>query len=160
MKELLITYLTYAAHQVQVEFEKRLKNYGCSWPQALTIGFIKKFNENNKTVNQKDIAEAYGIKGPSVTSLIKTMEKNGFITRVKNKNDARSYDVFLTEKGEEVFHQVKKAFFEYDGEFSKKLSDDSKIAESFRQIEDKKEFLRLMKIVTENPPPDSMKIDR
>ena len=99
--------------------------------------------------NQKDIAEAYGIKGPSVTSLIKTMEKNGFITRVKNKNDARSYDVFLTEKGEEVFHQVKKAFFEYDGEFSKKLSD-----------EDKKEFLRLMKIVTENPPPDSMKIDR
>ena len=58
MKELLITYLTYAAHQVQVEFEKRLKNYGCSWPQALTIGFIKKFNENNKTVNQKDIAEA------------------------------------------------------------------------------------------------------
>ena len=149
MKELLITYLTYAAHQVQVEFEKRLKNYGCSWPQALTIGFIKKFNENNKTVNQKDIAEAYGIKGPSVTSLIKTMEKNGFITRVKNKNDARSYDVFLTEKAEEVFHQVKKAFFEYDGEFSKKLSD-----------EDKKEFLRLMKIVTENPPPDSMKIDR
>ena len=149
MKELLITYLTYAAHQVQVEFEKRLKNYGCSRPQALTIGFIKKFNENNKTVNQKDIAEAYGIKGPSVTSLIKTMEKNGFITRVKNKNDARSYDVFLTEKGEEVFHQVKKAFFEYDGEFSKKLSD-----------EDKKEFLRLMKIVTENPPPDSMKIDR
>ena len=99
--------------------------------------------------NQKDIAEAYGIKGPSVTSLIKTMEKNGFITRVKNKNDARSYDVFLTEKGEEVFHQVKKAFFEYDGEFSKKLSD-----------EDKKEFLRLVKIVTENPPPDSMKIDR
>ena len=100
MKELLITYLTYAAHQVQVEFEKRLKNYGCSWPQALTIGFIKKFSEKNKTVNQKDIAEAYGIKGPSVTSLIKTMEKNGFITRVKNKNDARSYDVFLTEKGE------------------------------------------------------------
>ena len=149
MKELLITYLTYAAHQVQVEFEKRLKNYGCSWPQALTIGFIKKFSEKNKTVNQKDIAEAYGIKGPSVTSLIKTMEKNGFITRVKNKNDARSYDVFLTEKGEEVFHQAKKAFFEYDGEFSKKLSD-----------EDKKEFLRLMKIVTENPPPDSMKIDR
>ena len=149
MKELLITYLTYAAHQVQVEFEKRLKNYGCSWPQALTIGFIKKFSEKNKTVNQKDIAEAYGIKGPSVTSLIKTMEKNGFITRVKNKNDARSYDVFLTEKGEEVFHHVKKAFFEYDGEFSKKLSD-----------EDKKEFLRLMKIVTENPPPDSMKIDR
>ena len=100
MKELLITYLTYAAQQVKVEFEKILKNYGCSWPQALTIGFIKKFNENNKTVNQKDIAEAYGIKGPSVTSLIKTMEKNGFITRVKNKNDARSYDVFLTEKGE------------------------------------------------------------
>ena len=149
MKELLITYLTYAAHQVQVEFEKRLKNYGCSWPQALTIGFIKKFSEKNKTVNQKDIAEAYGIKGPSVTSLIKTMEKNGFITRVKNKNDARSYDVFLTEKGEEVFHQVKKAFFEYDGEFSKKLSN-----------ENKKEFKRLMKIVTENPPPDSMKIDR
>ena len=27
---------------------------GGSWPQALTIGFIKKFNENNKTVNQKD----------------------------------------------------------------------------------------------------------
>ena len=149
MKELLITYLTYAAHQVQVEFEKRLKNYGCSWPQALTIGFIKKFSEKNKTVNQKDIAEAYGIKGPSVTSLIKTMEKNGFITRVKNKNYARRYELFLTEKGEEVFQQVKKAFLKYDGEFSKKLSD-----------EDKKEFLRLMKIVTENPPPDSMKIDR
>ena len=89
--------------------------------------------------NQKDIAEAYGIKGPSVTSLIKTMEKNGFITRVKNKNDARSYDVFLTEKGEEVFHQVKKAFFEYDGEFSKKLSD-----------EDKKEFLRLCELIRKN----------
>ena len=137
MKELLITYLTYAAHQVQVEFEKRLKNYGCSWPQALTIGFIKKFSEKNKTVNQKDIAEAYGIKGPSVTSLIKTMEKNGFITRVKNKNDARSYDVFLTEKGEEVFHQVKKAFFEYDGEFSKKLSDEDKKEEEIAEINNK-----------------------
>lgn len=48
MKELLITYLTYAAHQVQVEFEKRLKNYGCSWPQALTIGFIKSLVRKTK----------------------------------------------------------------------------------------------------------------
>ncbi len=77
------------------------------------------------------------------------MEKNGFITRIKNKNDARSYDVFLTEKGEEIFYQVKKAFFEYNKEFCKNLSD-----------EDEKEFLRLMKIITKNPPPDSMKIDR
>ena len=117
MKELLITYLTYAAHQVQVEFEKRLKNYGCSWPQALTIGFIKKFNENNKTVNQKDIAEAYGIKGPSVTSLIKTMEKNGFITRVKNKNDARSYDVFL--RARKFFIRLKKLFLNMMGNLVK-----------------------------------------
>ena len=72
----------------------------------------------------------------------------GLITRVKNKNDARSYDVFLTERARKFFIRLKK-LFEYDGEFSKKLSD-----------EDKKEFLRLMKIVTENPPPDSMKIDR
>lgn len=136
-KDLLITYLTYAAHQVQVEFDKRLKEYGCNWPQGLTIGFIQKYTEQNGSVNQKDIAKAYGIKGPSVTSLIKTMEKNGFILRVKNKNDARSFDLFLTEKGKEVYHQVTKAFLEYDKELSKNLSE-----------KDKEELIRLFKIVT------------
>ena len=46
------------------------------------------------------------LKGPSVTSLLNGLEKNGFIIRYSREDDGRAMNIKVTEKGDKVLEAL------------------------------------------------------
>lgn len=68
------------------------------------------FTHRHTTVCQKDIEKAFGLRAPTATELLKTLEKKGLVKKVPDKNDARYKTIHLTPLAdkyqEDVFHDM------------------------------------------------------
>ena len=53
---------------------------------------------NPGLIIQEDIEAHFDLKGATVTNMLKSLEKNGFIIRTPMENDARLKRITLTEK--------------------------------------------------------------
>lgn len=81
---------------------------------TVTNGWILKYLYDNKEkeVYQKDIEKHFHIGRSTVTAIIKTMEKKGYISRTSVENDARLKRVILMPKGEEAHQSIDSAIRE------------------------------------------------
>lgn len=68
---------------------------------------VLKFN-----LYQKDIEEEFQIRKPTVTGILKLMEKNGYIYRESAKQDARLKQIIPTEKAEKIRPAILKSIEE------------------------------------------------
>ncbi|WP_259782904.1 MarR family winged helix-turn-helix transcriptional regulator [Aestuariispira ectoiniformans] len=50
-------------------------------------------------LTQKDLSDELGIMGPTAVVALRAMEKNGLINRIRNEDDRRKVNIFLTDKG-------------------------------------------------------------
>lgn len=57
-------------------------------------------------LTQKDIAEALGLRPPTVTMILRRMEKAGLLRREADTRDMRVVRVYLTEKGQSLRKSV------------------------------------------------------
>lgn len=60
----------------------------------------------HRDVYQKDIEEEFQIRKPTVTGILKLMEKNGFIYRESVKKDARLKRIVPTEKAKALLPEI------------------------------------------------------
>ena len=67
--------------------------------QGMIIGFL--MDNVERDIFQKDIEAHFDLKGATVTNMLKSLEKNGFIIRTPMENDARLKRITLTEKAYE-----------------------------------------------------------
>jgi len=58
-------------------------------------------------VNQKTLAETLNIDKATSTRAIKKLEKQGFVTRKRDINDHRNYNVFITEKAKKIKPKIR-----------------------------------------------------
>ncbi len=93
-------------HKVRIIHNYIDKYFHTSWEKAgieptrmqcATLHYLRLHPEEN--VFQKDLEAAFSISGATATNILKVMEKDGLITRVPMKNDARLKKLELTEKG-------------------------------------------------------------
>lgn len=107
-------YIIDAAHKIKLRLNDVFDREGLNGMQARTIGFVEMNTRLVKDVYQKDLESEFKISRSSVTSLLNTMEKNGFIIRQPVKNDARLKKIVLTEKTLKVsaLHWAKVSDFE------------------------------------------------
>jgi MarR family transcriptional regulator for hemolysin len=56
--------------------------------------------------NQRELAEAVGIQGPTLTHHLNAMESDGLVTRQRDPENRRIHLVALTEAGEALFHRL------------------------------------------------------
>jgi len=94
------------------QFVERLK--ACGGEEITMIGGrILGYLENaTGDVYQKDIEEKFHINRSSVTSVVKLLERKGYIERVPVPNDARLKKLLITDKGIAVNKCAKEAMFE------------------------------------------------
>ena len=59
-------------------------------------------------MSQKELVGKLMVKPPTVTVMIKRMEKSGFIQRKQDEQDQRVSRIYLTELGEETFRRLLK----------------------------------------------------
>ena len=90
--------------------------------------YLSKHNiRGQKKVKRSDLEKFLNIKGPSVTSLMQGLEKNGFIERYESEKDARRKELILTDKAKELLSQMDLIFEATDNQLQEGMSEEEKM---------------------------------
>ena len=93
----------------------------------MIIGFL--MDNVERDIFQKDIEAHFDLKGATVTNMLKSLEKNGFIIRTPMENDARLKRITLTEKAYERDEKIRDNIRTIEGAMKKGFTD-----EEYRQL--------------------------
>lgn len=108
--------------------DRCLNLYGLSNQQARILMYLSKHNiRGQKKVKRSDLEKFLNIKGPSVTSLMQGLEKNGFIERYESEKDARRKELILTDKAKELLSQMDLIFEATDNQLQEGMSEEEKM---------------------------------
>jgi len=106
-------HLTRAARTVSRAFDDALAQAGGSIPVWLVLISLK----SQQLRNQRELAEAVGIREATLTHHLNAMDEQGLITRRRDPANRRVHLVELTDAGEAAFERLRGAA----GAFDKKL---------------------------------------
>lgn len=115
----LINLITSHRRKIRTEFNK----VGLTQGQPKILDFLF---ENDGCI-QREIAQNCKIEPATVTSLLTNMEKREFIYRIKNSENRRILNVFLTDKGKKAQIEVARTFYSIDNQCFKGFSEKEKI---------------------------------
>lgn len=73
--------------------------------QMQILHFI--ISKQNEKIYQKDIGNALNLRRATLSEILKTMEKNNLIFRVKDKNDTRKKEIIISDTAKKDFQIVK-----------------------------------------------------
>jgi MarR family transcriptional regulator for hemolysin len=102
--------LTRAARVVSRAFDEAMAAAGGSQPTWLVLIALK----TAPARNQRELAAAVGIQGATLTHHLNAMEADGLVTRRRDPANRRVHLVEMTERGEALFHDLRKAATAFD----------------------------------------------
>lgn len=73
---------------------------------------------------QGELAETVGIRQPTLTHHLDTMEGAGFVTRLREPQNRRVQRVVVTDAGQQLFLRLRRAAGSFDGRLRAGLDDD------------------------------------
>ena len=111
------------SHKIRRKIDNEISKYGITNVQGKIISFLY-FKSSEQDVFQKDIEHDLKIRSSSVTSVLKLMEKNGYIRRVSVDYDARLKKIVLTEKGDMIRKGVYRSIVSIENEVQSYLTDE------------------------------------
>jgi MarR family transcriptional regulator for hemolysin len=103
-------HLASAARIVRRAFDEALAEAGGSLPVWLVLLNLK----TRRPGNQRELAEAVGVKEATLTHHLNSMDADGFVTRHRDSTNRRIHVVELTEVGEETFLRLRTAAVAFD----------------------------------------------
>ena len=80
--------------------------------QMQIIAYILK--HKNEDIYQRDLENVLKLRRATVSGVLKTMEKNGFIIRITDKEDTRIKKIILNKNAEEIFEKGEKKLDELE----------------------------------------------
>ena len=78
-------------------------------------------------ITQMQLTECLNCEPPTVTNMVKTLEKKGFVYRKKDSVDGRVSRVYLTEKGLAVREPIEQIWHKQQDKLLKGLTDEDRI---------------------------------
>ena len=111
--------LTQAARSVERAFEGALAAAGGSLPTWLILLNLKA----GRPGNQRELAEAVGIREATLTHHLNAMEERGLITRTREAGNRRVQVVALTGAGEAAFLRLRDAAVAFDARLRADMPD-------------------------------------
>lgn len=114
---------------------KFVRDEGLAIPQLFTLRFLY----YNKPKDLSSVADFMGVSKPTVTGLMNTLEKDGFVKRVHASEDRRRIDIVLTEKSLALFRKFETKTTFIIEEFLNSIPEDSqmKLNETMTALEEK-----------------------
>ena len=113
-------HLARTARSVSRAFDDALAQAGGSVPVWLVLISLK----SQQVRNQRELAEAVGIREATLTHHLNSMDEQGLITRRRDPANRRVHLVELTEAGEAVFQRLRGAATAFDQRLRSGLSGD------------------------------------
>jgi MarR family transcriptional regulator for hemolysin len=111
--------LTQVSRAVARAFDDALAAAGGSLPIWLVLLNVK----TRSLANQRELAEAMGIREATLTHHLNAMETSGLLTRQRDPANRRIHVVALTEDGDQAFARLRDAAIAFDGELRRGVSD-------------------------------------
>jgi MarR family transcriptional regulator for hemolysin len=111
--------LTRTARVVGRAFDDALAAAGGSLPVWLVLISLKA----QRSPNQRQMANAIGIQGATLTHHLNVMEADGLITRRRDPHNRRVHVVELTEAGEALFERLRSTAIAFDRQLRARLGD-------------------------------------
>jgi MarR family transcriptional regulator, transcriptional regulator for hemolysin len=100
-------------------FEQELALAGGSLPSWLILLSLK----SRSWRTQRELAEALGIEGPTLTHHLAGLERSGLVSRTRDPDNRRVQRVELTEAGDAAFHRLRRAASSFDQRLRSGLDD-------------------------------------
>jgi len=101
-------------------FDAALEDAGGSLPTWLILLALKQSGART----QRELAEAVGIRSPTMTRHLDNLEEDGLVVRRRHAADRRAVRVELTSAGEQAFHRLRGAAAAFDERLRSGFSDD------------------------------------
>jgi MarR family transcriptional regulator, transcriptional regulator for hemolysin len=111
--------LAQAARTVSRAFDDALASAGGSLPVWLVLLNTK----TRQLANQRELAEAVGIREATLTHHLNAMEADGLITRQRHPANRRIHVVALTPAGEDAFLRLRDAAIAFDQQLRSGFTD-------------------------------------
>ncbi|AYY15648.1 MarR family transcriptional regulator [Actinobacteria bacterium YIM 96077] len=112
--------LSNTAKAVSRAFDEALSEAGGSRPIWLILMSLK----NRSVANQRELADAVGIRGATLTHHLAAMEDSGLVTRRRDPANRRVHLMELTPEGEAAFLRLRDAAVTFDRALRAGMSDD------------------------------------
>lgn len=112
--------LAQTAKVISRAFDDALAAAGGSTPMWLVLISLK----SRPMSNQRELAEAVGIQGATLTHHLNAMESDGLLSRKRDPSNRRVHLVELTEEGEAMFHRLRRAATAFDKQLHGDLTEE------------------------------------
>ena len=111
--------LTQTARAVERAFDEALGAAGGTLPVWLILLNLK----IHKPANQRELADAVGVREATLTHHLNAMDARGLVTRTREPSNRRVQVVALTEAGEAAFVRLREAAMAFDATLRVGLAD-------------------------------------
>src|SRR6266481_2581941 len=111
--------LTQVSRAVSRAFDEALSDAGGSLPVWLVVLNLK----TRTMANQRELAEAMGIREATLTHHLNAMEASGLVTRQRDPANRRVHVVALTAAGEETFVRLRGTAMAFDRQIRRGITD-------------------------------------
>lgn len=122
MKESIGVLLKKAMLEYDKQANQMLVKYDLTHTQHKTLMFL--YDSPPKSVRQIDIERFFSMTNPTVTGILKNMERKGLIRRVANPSDKRSKVISLTAKALQMRDELYECSELFDSQVSQSLSEE------------------------------------
>lgn len=127
----IFTYLiSTISRKLMFSSDRKIKKLGLNAQQGRIIKYI--YEHQAEGLIQKDLADTFGRTTASITSMLKGLEKKGYIRREIPANNERQKNIYVEEKGVNLIETFDKVFMQIENEVTDCLTDEEK--ESFKNI--------------------------
>ena len=118
------------ARKLKFSADKKINNLGLNSQQGRVIQYI--YEHQDEGLIQKDLANVFGRTTASITSMLKGLEKNGYIRREIPYNNERQKNIYVEKKGIDLIETFNKNFLEIEEDLTSSLTEEEK--ETFLKI--------------------------
>ena len=106
--------------KITKEANVKLNEIGLNSQQGRMIGDI--YENQDKGIIQKDLAEKYELKGASISSMLQGLEKKGYVQRIIPAENARQKNIYVLEKGANLVEEFNEIFSDVEAKLIKNLT--------------------------------------
>lgn len=112
------------ARKLMFKADKKTNELGLNSQQGRVIQYI--YNNQDKNLIQKDLADVFGRTTASITSMLSGLEKKGYIRREIPSDNERQKNIYVEEKGIELIDTFNKNFIELEEELISSLTEEER----------------------------------
>ncbi|MGO4529458.1 MarR family winged helix-turn-helix transcriptional regulator [Paenibacillus sp. 2TAF8] len=108
--------------KIKRKADDQVNELGLNAQQGRVIGYI--YEHQEKGLIQKNLADVFNRRDATITSMLKGLEKNGYIVRKIPANNERQKNLYVLPKGEQVIQDIEQMFATVENEIVKSLTDE------------------------------------